>query len=34
MEVTTTKTKVADILDENHIIVLQEERVIHGKDSE
>ena len=34
MEVTTTKTKVADILDENHIIVLPEESVIPGKDSE
>ena len=34
MEVTTTKTKVADILDENHIIVLPEESVIPGKESE
>lgn len=34
MEVTTTKTKVADILDENHIILLPEESVIPGKDNE
>ena len=34
LEVITTKTKVADILEENHIIVLPEENVVPNLDSE
>lgn len=34
MNVTTTKTKIADILEENHIILLPEESVIPNEDSE
>ena len=34
MNVTTSKTKVSEILDENHIILLPEESVIPNKDSE
>ena len=34
MNVTTSKTKVSDILDENHIILLPEESVIPNQDSE
>lgn len=34
MNVTTSKTNVLDILDENHIILLPEESVIPNKDSE
>ena len=34
IEVLTTKTKVADILEENHIIVLPEENVVPNLDSE
>lgn len=34
MNITTSKTKVSEILDENHIILLPEESVIPNKDSE
>lgn len=34
MNVTTSKTKVSEILDENHIILLPEESVIPNEDSE
>ena len=34
MNVTTSKTKVSEILDENHIILLPEESVIPNKDSD
>ena len=34
MNITTSKTKVADILEENHIILLPEESVIPNQDSE
>lgn len=34
MEVVTSKTKIADILEENHIILLPEENVIPNKDKE
>ena len=34
MNVTTSKTKISEILDENHIILLPEESVIPDEDSE
>lgn len=34
MNVVTTKTKISDILDENHIILLPEENVVPNKDKE
>ena len=34
MNVTTSKTKVSEILDENHIIILEDEKVIPSLDEE
>ena len=34
MDVLTSKTKVSEILDENHIIVLPSEKIIPGTDEE
>ena len=34
MNVLTTKTKVSEILDENHIILLEDEKTVPDKNSE